>query len=163
MFLRKKMVLVLSVLFFLSSTALSQDIIESVKNSDYEKVQALIYDNGKVVNTKDNRGCTPLHFAAENGYNEIAELLLKKGAEIDAGDINRNTPLHYAIMNGKTDLVDLLLKHGADINAQNKDKNAPLHLAAWYKQKSIIELLVEKFPVLERILEHPTIERLFRF
>ena len=143
MTLKNKIFLTLTAVFIITSNALSQDIIGSVKNGDVEKVKALIHDNHNAVNIRDNRQCTPLHFAAEAGCNDITELLINKGVEIDAVDINKNTPLHYAIMNGRADIVTILLKYGADKNAQNKDLNTPLHLAGWYKQKSIIEILVE--------------------
>ena len=130
MILSEKTTLVLVIFLVVTSNALSQDIFEAVKSSDSEKVRALIFKNDKVVNTKDDRNCTPLHFAAKWGCNGIAELLIQNGADIDDGDVNSNTPLHYAIMNSRADVVNTLLKHGADINAQNKDLSTPLHLAA---------------------------------
>jgi len=144
MIIKREFIIVLFALSIFVVPALSQNIHESVKSGDFEKVKAFVKKNPTTVNAKDDRSCTPLHFAAEGGYKEIAEFLLTNGAEIDAREINSNTPLQYASMNGKVELAELLLTNGADINAQNKDKFSALHLAAWNKQKSIIELLVEK-------------------
>lgn len=141
----KLMLFVLLASFMISvNIVLADEIHDAVKNCDFEKVKDLAEKNPSVVNARDDRNCTPLHFAAENGYQGIAEFLLANGAEIDAREINSNTPLHYAATNGKTELAELFLANGADINAQNKDLFSALHLAAWNKHKAIIKLLVEK-------------------
>ena len=51
---------------------------------------------GTDVNTKDDRGRTPLHWAAYDGRNKIAELLITAGADVNANSDN-GTPLDTAI------------------------------------------------------------------
>ncbi len=75
---------VLLVIFLISVTiVLADEIRDAVKNGDIEQVKALVGKNPTMVNTKYDRNCTPLQFAAEVGYKEIAEFLPAKGAAID--------------------------------------------------------------------------------
>ncbi|MBN1290708.1 MAG: ankyrin repeat domain-containing protein [Candidatus Latescibacteria bacterium] len=144
MMVRKEVIIVLCALLINVLSAKAQDIKEAITVNDYEKVEMLIKNNPSLVNVKDDRNCTPLHYASEAGNKEIVLLLISNNAEIDAQEINRNTPLHFASMNGYLEIAKLLLDHGADINAKNKDQYTPLHFACWYKQKSVIRLLIKK-------------------
>ena len=63
---------------------------------------------GAEINVKNNRGWTPLHWAANNGHATIVEYLLTKGAEINVKDNRGRTPLHLAADNGRKDVVALL-------------------------------------------------------
>ena len=66
---------------------------------------------GTDVNTKDDRGRTPLHWAAYDGRNKIAELLITAGADVNANSDN-GTPLDTAISRKHPETTDLLRKHG---------------------------------------------------
>ena len=99
---------------------------------------------GADVNAKDERGYTPLIYAAKNNKNpEIIETLLKNGADIEAKDKIGSTPLMFAtIMN--PEVVETLLKYEADVNAKNEDGWTPLMFAIKYKQSpEIIETLLK--------------------
>jgi len=67
---------------------------------------------GADVNTKSERGRTPLHNAARWGHKEIIELLIAKGANVNAKDEDGDTPLDWAIEDNHTEVPDLLRKHG---------------------------------------------------
>lgn len=57
----------------------------------------------ELVNTPDNAGYTPLHYAARKGYINICKTLLQNGAQIDAKTKSGlATPLHKAAAAGKT-------------------------------------------------------------
>ena len=64
---------------------------------------------GTDVNAKDNRGRTPLLWAAFTDRMEIAELLIAKGADVNAKSKEGKTPLDRAI---NKETADLLRKHG---------------------------------------------------
>ena len=53
---------------------------EAVEKGNFSVVKALISD-GADVNTKDNKGRTPLRWAKNSGHTEIVELLRKHGAK----------------------------------------------------------------------------------
>lgn len=53
------------------------------------------------VNSPDNAGYTPLHYAARKGYVEICKILIQNGALIDAQTKSGlATPLHKAAVAG---------------------------------------------------------------
>lgn len=55
----------------------------------------------EIVNTVDNAGYSPLHYAARNGHVDICDMLLKNGAHIDAETRSgKATPLHKAAAAG---------------------------------------------------------------
>ena len=89
-----------------------QALIEATKLGDVDSVKSLI-EKGADVNTENDWGCTPLHYAADSGYVDIAKLLIEHGADVNAKDSDGWTPLHYALKNGHTDVAELLKKHGA--------------------------------------------------
>jgi ankyrin repeat protein len=72
------------------------------------------------VNAKDDRGRTPLHWAAYDGRNEIAELLITAGADVNANSDDDGTPLDRAVSEGHKEISDLLRKHGGKTGEELK-------------------------------------------
>lgn len=59
------------------------------------------------MNTPDNSGYTPLHYAARKGHVDICKILLQNGALIDAKtNSGQATPLHKAAAAGNHWLFD---------------------------------------------------------
>jgi len=94
----------------------------------------LLLDKGANPNAIENeRGLTPLHFAAEPGRKAMVELLISRGANVNAKDYCGRTPLSYAedlgsndmwgsprdtsltseVKAAKKEVAELLRKHGA--------------------------------------------------
>ena len=94
------------------STAMGAQEHEASKNGDLATLRFLI-ESGVDVDSKDDLGRTPLHYA-KNGA--VAELLVSLGADVNAKAVDDMTPLHYA-RDAKT--AELLLSRGARINARN--------------------------------------------
>ncbi len=99
--------------------------------------------NVNYINTKDNSGKTPLHYAIENNNTKLTELLIKNGADINTKDNSGKTPLHYAIENNNTKLTELLIKNGADINTKDNSGKTPLHYAIENNNTELTELLIK--------------------
>ena len=140
-----------------------------VPNKGKHDVIKLLLSRGANINSRDNSGQTPLHFASSK---ETAELLLSMGADINAARSDDGfTALHGALetgdnaliqlliseganleakYNGNTALlrtvdpsiIELMLKHGANINARDEDRATPLHNAARCGSAAIVELLI---------------------
>ncbi len=126
-------------------------LIQAAKDGNIEALNQAI-DDGADINTKDDGGQTPLHFAADSGHREIAELLIAKGADVNAKDGGlvpplhfESTPLHSAVGGNHKEVAELLIAKGADVNAKGVlDGNTPLHWAAWNGHTEVAEFLIEK-------------------
>ncbi|KAL9246345.1 hypothetical protein vseg_019892 [Gypsophila vaccaria] len=99
---------------------------------------------GKMINSKDEEGWAPLHFAASIGNPKIVEILLSKGADVNMKNDGGRIPLHYAASKGWVKIAEILLSHGTNINAKDKVGCTPLHRAARTGNAELCELLIEE-------------------
>lgn len=77
----------------------SSSIQEAAGQGDLATLQTLL-SSGTAVDSRDESGCTALHFAADRGQQEAVQALLAAGADVNAIDDDQQTPLHYAAMCG---------------------------------------------------------------
>ncbi len=116
-------------------------IQQATRAGDVSAVYAFVAD-GVDINTADEDGRTPLHWAADNAQAETAQQLLALGANVNARDHAGRTPLHYAARAGQSAIVEQLLAHGASINAADVRGNTALHLAASRARPAVAGLLI---------------------
>ncbi len=81
------------------------------------------------IESKNDKGETPLITAAKEGRSDLLFLLLVKQANIEATDKEQNTALHHASYYSKPEIVSLLLSAGANVTATNKNQSTALHEA----------------------------------
>ncbi|RTE84606.1 hypothetical protein BHE90_000885 [Fusarium euwallaceae] len=93
------------------------------------------------VNSRDDRGQTPLHRAAKEGNEAVARLLLEYRADKEVKSNGNQTPLHCAAEEGSEAIARLLLEHGADKEAKGHRNQTPLHYAVG--SESVVKLLLE--------------------
>jgi ankyrin repeat protein len=109
-------------LFFVPGAGLAamstEDFIDVCQTGTPQQIEAALKD-GADVNTKNNKGETPLMFAASSGNPDLVPLLLSAGADVNAKSDRGSTPLMWAASDGDPDIVALLLKAGANVNAKN--------------------------------------------
>ena len=75
---------------------------------------------GANLETRNERGETPLHFAAYGITNAgVVTALLEAGANLEARDERGETPLHMAALGGNAETVTALLEARADPKARN--------------------------------------------
>ena len=97
-----------------SNLAPGGEIHTAAMRGDVEQVKALLAADPDLVSSKDERGWTPLYFAAASGHKDVVELLIANKADINA--FNQNfTPLHAAVMNRHPDVADLLIASNAQV------------------------------------------------
>ncbi|CAB1337712.1 unnamed protein product, partial [Coregonus sp. 'balchen'] len=118
------------------------DLGVEVNLQDDEIVKSLI-NKGAQLNSVNQNGCTPLHYAASKDRYEIALLLLESGADPNVTDKLASTPLHRASTKGNCRLIQLLLKQSASTNIQDSEGNTALHLACDEERVEAAKLLVE--------------------
>ena len=109
---------------------------------DVEKVKTLLKTNPELAFSKDFKGNTPLHYAAERGHKDLAELLLANKADVNAMSERGRTPLYEAISYGHKEMMELLLANKADINARTEDGATPLSAAALMNNKEAVKYLL---------------------
>tara|TARA_B100000686_G_C16075887_1_gene611562 strand:+ start:84 stop:338 length:255 start_codon:yes stop_codon:yes gene_type:complete len=64
----------------------SVDIHKAVSTRNIQKVKEYL-DSGSEVDILNDRGETPLHYAATFGFKEITQILINKGANIESKNI----------------------------------------------------------------------------
>jgi len=96
----------------------------------------------------DDKGRTPLAWAAHNGHIDVMTLLLQHGAHIDAQDNTGSTVLSFAISqqdhecarNTARFLIDL----GGNVNSQDNYGVTPLSYACQRRHIGVAELLLQR-------------------
>lgn len=117
-----------------------QELIQAVRNSQQEKVLALL-EQGTNANTSDGPYGTVLIIASEKGDIEIVKILIQKGANVNAQSDSHATALALAAQSGHLEVVQLLLKSGAQIHWP--DAYDPLIFASWNGHIEIVKILLE--------------------
>lgn len=106
-----------------------QGFLKSAEAGD--KAAIVLFLAGKIdINTRDERGWTPLMISSFNGNEEIAELLVQNGADVHMRDNAGYGPMHWAAFNGYHRVIRLLLEKKADPNALSNFGWTPLMQAA---------------------------------
>jgi ankyrin repeat protein len=102
----------------------------SIVEGSEEMFQALL-EAGADVDSRSNRGSTPLHIAAQEHQVAMARALIQSGATVDAVDSYGRTPLHIAVLSskGRCEMIHLLLDSSADPDLPNPSGVTPLKLA----------------------------------
>ena len=93
-----------------------------------QRVQRFL-DLGADVQTRDYKGKTALHRAAQAGFLKIGKLLIKAGADLEARDSQGETPLFDAVRHGRLVTTKLLVNHGAKPKITNDRGKSLLEMA----------------------------------
>jgi uncharacterized protein len=106
-------------------------LISCIVNNDTQEFIDLLEASLINLDTKDSKGWTLLHYAAQYLTVEIGQILISKGADVNAKDDFGNNVLWRATFSsqGKGEFIDLLLRNGADKFAKNKSGISPVDLA----------------------------------
>ncbi|CAK7234590.1 hypothetical protein SBRCBS47491_009000 [Sporothrix bragantina] len=83
--------------------------------NDYPDIEDACKRTAALIDSRDGKGCAPLHIAAEAGATGAVIQLLQRGAEVDAVDDWGRTPLHMAARYGRREAAEILVAAGADM------------------------------------------------
>lgn len=121
--------LILIILAISVQPVIAGEIHEAILQGEYSQVEQLIAANPELATTPDERDCTPLHYAANNGDLEIAQLILKYEVDLNKKDADGDTPLHWAASTGQSAFLKMLIENGADLNSINDKGWFPIYWA----------------------------------
>ena len=93
------------------------------------------------LNTIDDNGWTPLHYACFRGHIDIVRELCLQKVDIDTRDATGYTPFHIACYQGHNKVVRELIKLGADFEKPNNKKQSPFYTAYTYGHDDIVQEL----------------------
>lgn len=102
----------------------------------------LFLSSGMDIDTRDERGWTPLMVSIFNSREEIAILLIRSGANVHAKGTDGYGPTHWAAFQGFSDVIKLLIEKHADVNAQSNHGITPLLQAATRGHRRVVEQLL---------------------
>ncbi|XP_071099055.1 serine/threonine-protein phosphatase 6 regulatory ankyrin repeat subunit B-like [Haliotis cracherodii] len=95
------------------------------------------------INSKGNKGRTPVMVAAWTGQKDVFDLLVRKKADLTLTDDYTDNALHLACQGGNTAIVESLLKT-VDINTKGQNGLTPVMYAARSGQRHVFTLLVSQ-------------------
>ncbi|MBA3953713.1 ankyrin repeat domain-containing protein [Candidatus Dependentiae bacterium] len=116
-------------------------LAEAVKEGDYKKVMLLLnylYD----INSADESGYTPLHWAVGTQDESITRLLLEHGALITPS-MSGLTPLHLAAFKKDIVLLKMLLHYPLSLDYKDASGCTALYYAACTDDQATVALLLD--------------------
>ncbi|XP_076679194.1 uncharacterized protein LOC143374714 isoform X1 [Andrena cerasifolii] len=115
---------------------------EAVIKNESDAVRKVLKETVDV-DSRNNLGRAPIHWAASRGNTEIIEMLIQAKCDIEARDKFGMRPLHMAAWYGHRDAVKMLINAGANVSAVNKKQYTLLMCAARGNNVGVIEYLAE--------------------
>lgn len=94
------------------------------------------------LDTPDQNGFCPVHYAAYHNRPGIFIMLLDGGANPQARDNCMYTPIHWAAKSGSLEVVKLLVKKKVDRNTKGEYGRTPLHMAVFNSRIQVTEYLL---------------------
>ncbi|XP_064630119.1 transient receptor potential cation channel subfamily A member 1-like [Lineus longissimus] len=116
----------------------------AVANGQYAVIMSILESpsSGNIMNWKDTKDRTALHFAAEAGNTAILELLLSHGASTAATDLDERTALHIACENNSVGCAEALIHASkGELNDPDIDGMSPLLLASMKGHRHMVKVL----------------------
>ncbi|XP_017262418.1 DNA-binding protein RFXANK [Kryptolebias marmoratus] len=111
---------------------------------DVSQVAAHLSKDSSLLSRQDERGFTPLMWAAAFGEKTVVDFLLEKGADPKTIARERESALTMASSGGFVDIVETLLRHGVDINTYDWNGGTPLLYAVRGNHIKCVEALLAK-------------------
>ena len=104
----------------------------------------VLIDAGTDIETKDDLGRSPLHWACRSGALAVVKMLVKAGAEVRVTDNDGDTCLTLAAYFGHTETVHYLVNFPeVDVNHKDTDSHTALFLAADQNHPDVAKVLID--------------------
>lgn len=113
------------------ATAVTADpeIHDFAGSGEIASMRSLLADDPTLIESRDDKGRTPLATACRARQWETVRFLVQRGANVNTHDDYLSTPLHFLAYRNAADEILFLLDAGARRNAKNHESHTPLHVA----------------------------------
>ena len=127
------------------SSDIESNLIKAANEGKLTTIQYLVEKCHADVETKDEKGHTPLNIASIKGHLDIVKYLYEKcHAIIQTENENGYTPINNASINGHLGIVKYLHEHCyVDIETKDKYRNTPINYASWNGHFDVVKYLYE--------------------
>ena len=116
-------------------------------------LEHLLSDGGdqaeELINMRDEKGLTALHYATRYGLSEVVTELVRKGASKDIIAGTFGAPLHQAAGCGHLETIAVLLDAGCKVDTINNVGRTSLHYAAASNHVDVLKVLVNRGSMVE--------------
>lgn len=129
-----------------AGAAMGGALHEAVRGGHNQLVKDLLQENGASASSKDRRGNTPPHVAAEVGDVELLKfLLLEKTENVDTMNGQGFSPLHISAQYNRVGVGRVLIDAGADVNllSVRRFRWSAAHMAAREGHAEFLGMLIE--------------------
>ncbi|KAG1945695.1 DNA-binding protein RFXANK [Pimephales promelas] len=113
-------------------------------HGEISQLEIHLSKDGSLLNSQDERGFTPLMWAAAFGEIMVVEFLLQKGADPRTLARERESALSLASAGGFADIVNVLLQHDIEIDSYDWNGGTPLLYAVRGNHIKCVEALLSK-------------------
>ena len=140
--LRLSLGLCLALPCLVAAAGVNEDFYKAIRADDASAVTKLL-QSGADVNSKDDRGDTPLMYAAAVGSEAMMRRLIGAGADVNVRNSFEASALLWC--SNSLPRVRMLVEHGADVNVRSKQGHTPIELAADHADSiEILKYLMSK-------------------
>ncbi|XP_068175424.1 DNA-binding protein RFXANK [Antennarius striatus] len=122
----------------------SLSIHQLAAQGEVSQLAAHLSKDSSLLSKQDDRGFTPLMWAAAFGEKAVVDFLLEKGADPKTVARERESALTLASSGGYVDIVESLLKHGVDVNSYDWNGGTPLLYAVRGNHIKSVQALLAK-------------------
>ncbi|MFI8976590.1 ankyrin repeat domain-containing protein [Nocardia asteroides] len=121
--------------------SLDDDLYAAAEDNDVAAVRDLIA-RGADMETRGDKGRTPLVAATKNRASEAAVALIEAGADVNAKDDLQDSAYLYAGAEGFDEILEPALRHGADLRSVNRYGGTALIPASEHGHVSTVRMLI---------------------
>ncbi|XP_067660182.1 putative ankyrin repeat protein RF_0381 [Haliotis asinina] len=124
------------------------------KGGNVEIIKYLLKHDTVDINSRDEKGWTPIMHGAKFGHEDVFDVLVEGGADLSLVNGDRETILHLACKGDNVEIIKYLLKHDTvDINSRDEKGWTPIMHGASLGDKDVFDVLIDKGADLSQVGE----------
>ena len=113
-------------------------------DEEHTDIVQMLIGAGADIDTQNDEGWSPLHYASLLGTLDVVRMLVRAGAEMRTTDNDGCTCLHGAARYGRTETVRYLAGlPEVELNHRDDENNSALHLAVDENRTDIVQVLID--------------------